>query len=449
MRRRFKAAVLLTAALCLLLAGCFPREGGVDPLPTGRDPSAIRIEEPTPETTPIPTQAPTSVPTPVPTPAPTPAPTPEPTAAPTPAPTKTPKPTKTPNPTGTPKPTSAPQTGEGGADVTLMFVGDLMCLSGQQFAAKSQAGGNGYDFKPSFTYVKKLLSRADCAFGNLETTLSDSWPYASEEKEINGKPNCNGPKQYLEAVKYAGFDALSLANNHCCDAGKQGVIDTVDAVREYGLYGTGLFKSASSKRYLMIEVKGVRTALLSYSEFFNGFEGCVGNHTWMLNRYSEAAAKRDIAAARADGAEIVIVYAHWGIEHTHEPTETVRRHAKQLADAGADIICGAHSHAVQPVVWINASDGRRVLCMYSLGNFVSSMAQQAANDTFIEEVGLKRTSGGVKVVSARCRPCRVFASLGGKCFVVVPTSETSIPSIRSELASAEERILRIVNKERG
>ena len=332
----------------------------------------------------------------------------------------------------------------------MMFAGDLMCLSAQQYCAMSQAsGGERYDFKPSFKYVKSILSRADCAIGNLETTLCDSWPYAAQQKEIGGKPNCNGPKVYLEALKYAGFDALALCNNHCCDAGRQGIVDTIGAVEEYGFKHTGTFLSSGQKRYVMLNIKGVKVALLSYSEFYNGKQGCVGEDTFMLNTYSESTAKRDITRAREAGAELVVVYEHWGREHTHEPTETVRSHARELANAGADIICGSHSHAVQPVVWLRASDGRRVLCMYSLGNFVSSMSQQAAKDTFIEEVRIRRSAdGSVKLVNEKSHPCRVFGVLNGKYFVVVPTDNTSISSIQGELAAAKERIMRIIEKER-
>lgn len=446
-RKRFLktalGALLLCSLLIALLPGCMTageRESFA--------PSAAPSETPAP--TPAPTEPPTETPTepPAQTPAPVLRPTPpsEPdyTEEPTPEPeTAAPKPTRTPAPTSTPKPGggSDPED-EGDYDFTMMFVGDLMCLSGQQYGAMNQAsGGDRFDFRPSFKYVKDLLSRADCAVGNLETTICDSWPYAYQQKEIDGKPNCNAPAKYL--------DALAMCNNHCCDAGRQGIIDTIEAVGGRGFKHTGTFRSESEKRWVMLSIKGVKVALLSYSEFYNGKQGCVGGDRFMLNTYSESTARRDIANARSAGAQLVVVYEHWGREHSHVPTDTVRRHARELANAGADIICGSHSHAVQPVVWLKASDGRRVLCMYSLGNFVSSMSQQAANDTFIEEVRIKVTSGGrAKPVSEKSHTCRVFNSLGGKYFVVVPTSNTSIPSIRSQLEAARERILAIIHSER-
>jgi poly-gamma-glutamate synthesis protein (capsule biosynthesis protein) len=121
-----------------------------------------------------------------------------------------------------------------------------------------------------------------------------------------------------------------------------------------------------------------------------------------------------------------------------------------MADAGVDIICGSHSHSMQPIVWLTASDGRRVLCMYSLGNFVSSMARETANDTVIVEVRITRESSGrVLVANEICHPCRVFPQLQGKYFVVVPTDNTSIPSIKSRLKEAEKRIMDIITSEQG
>lgn len=334
-----------------------------------------------------------------------------------------------------------------------MFVGDLMCLSGQQYAAMNQAGSSSnYDFMPSFEYVRELISGADCAFANLETTLSDSWPYAAQQNMTDGMPNCNGPAEYLAAVRRAGFDALAMANNHCCDAGLQGIYDTVSAVREYGFKHTGVFTSESEERFVIINVKGIKVALLSYAEFYNGKQGCVTDAglSYMLNTYSEAAARRDIAAAKSAGAEFIVVYEHWGREHTHTPTDVQRRHALQLANAGADLICGSHSHTVQPSVWIDAEDGRQVLCLYSMGNFVSSMSQTAANDTFVLEVHIHRNGDGSVVIKNEVyHPCRVIRAISGKAFIVVPTSCTSVSSsIRAQLEAAEARIVSVLFSER-
>ena len=367
--------------------------------------------------------------------------TPAPTAKPTTSPTAEPTPEPTAEPT--PEPTPAP------VHATLMFVGDLMCLSSQQRGAKQQAGGSGYDFSPSFAYVREVFNNADCVIGNLETSLSHSWPYATEQRNIGGMPNCNGPKQYLGALKFAGFDALVLANNHCCDAGVQGIIETTQAVEEYGFPYTGLFREKDAQRFAILDVKGIKVGLLSYAEFYNSKDKAVreAGCEYMINTYSKERIAEDIAAARAAGAELIVAYNHWGAEHTHQPTPKVVTHAQEMADAGVDIIIGSHSHAVQPVVWLTAADGRQVLCAYSMGNFVSSMGRSTANDTFIAEIGIVREGGSVRVESEKYHPCRVFPQLKGYWYVVVPTNVTIVNSIIPQLKAAEERITAIVNPE--
>ncbi len=367
--------------------------------------------------------------------------TPAPTAKPTTSPTAEP----TPEPTAEPTPAPTP----GPVHATLMFVGDLMCLSSQQRGAKQQAGGSGYDFSPSFAYVREVFNNADCVIGNLETSLSHSWPYATEQRNIGGMPNCNGPKQYLGALKFAGFDALVLANNHCCDAGVQGIIETTQAVEEYGFPYTGLFREKDAQRFVILDVKGIKVGLLSYAEFYNSKDKAVreAGCEYMINTYSKERIAEDIAAARAAGAELIVAYNHWGAEHTHQPTPKVVTHAQEMADAGVDIIIGSHSHAVQPVVWLTAADGRQVLCAYSMGNFVSSMGRSTANDTFIAEIGIVREGGSVRVESEKYHPCRVFPQLKGYWYVVVPTNVTIVNSIIPQLKAAEERITAIVNPE--
>ena len=146
----------------------------------------------------------------------------------------------------------------------------------------------------------------------------------------------------------------------------------------------------------------------------------------------------------------MVVYNHWGTEHKTTPDSEQRKHAQELANAGADIICGSHTHCMQPCKWINASDGRKVLLMYSMGNFVSSMPRETSNDTVIVEVAIRRESdGSVHAVSEKLHPCRVVYSFKGKTFVVMPTAKkTEYSSLKKQLEAAEERILSILLAER-
>ena len=319
---------------------------------------------------------------------------------------------------------------------TLMLAGDLMCLTAQQNAVSN---GN---FNKSFSYVRKVFEKSDFAIGNLETLISSSNPYTREEIRVNNKPNCNGPATYLDAVRYANFDAVITNNNHSLDGGMQGIVETFGMLDAYGLIHTGTFLDENTQRFLLADVNGIRVAILSYSELYNQRSLMSGEEQALyLNPYSLDTVKRDVAAAKAAGAEFIVAYNHWGVESTHKLTSDQKSHAKEMADAGVDVIAGSHPHCLQEAAWIDAADGRRVLCVYSMGNFVSSMGDVIHNDTIILKLDLQRQQDGVKLASAGYLGARVHSSYQNGRHVIVPvSSDLNGGASSSTLKSAQSRI---------
>lgn len=324
---------------------------------------------------------------------------------------------------------------------TLMLTGDLMCLSSQQGAAR--AGGT-FNFNSSFSLVKDVFAQADFVVGNLETMLSCSSPYTSERKEIGGNPHCNAPSTFADALRYAGFDAVVTANNHCCDAGPNGIYETLQLLDKYGLAHTGTFDNAYARRFLLADVNGIRVAILSYTGHFNNKQGKLSEmeRTIMLNEFSEERVQADVADARAAGAEFVIAYQHWGTENIHSVNSRQIAQAQMMADAGVDLIAGSHPHCLQRAEYLTAQDGRQVLCVYSLGNFVSGMPRTINNDTIILQIELERTTDGtITLAAAGYIPCRVFPSLNAGHHVIVPVDEALNGGLSNNiLASAQDRI---------
>ena len=120
--------------------------------------------------------------------------------------------------------------------ITVMLTGDLMCQRSQQLKAFD---GTSYDFKPTFRYVKKIFDEADIVIGNLETLVSESLPLSKDMNLLQGKPYLNAPNEWLDALEYAGFDGLIMANNHACDGGKTGIIETLEELdRRHSAYGS-------------------------------------------------------------------------------------------------------------------------------------------------------------------------------------------------------------------
>ena len=326
----------------------------------------------------------------------------------------------------------------------LSFTGDLMCEPKQQ---NTYRFGNEYFFHPEFRFVRSLFRESDFVAGNLETTLTELTPYAGEWHVIDGKYHCNAPKAFLDAIRYAGFDALVNANNHNCDSAVMGLMDTLDALDEKQFIHTGTFHPEGDPRFALVKVKGIRIALLSYATYFNKLET---NFTELgreklLNAYDRNKMTQDVAEAKAAGAELVFVYIHWGKEYTHEVTDLQKQRAAEIAEAGADYIIGSHSHCLQPRDEILPFDGRTVPVIYSMGNFVTNESRMICKHTGILQLFLERQSDGIRIAE-RFIPCYIFDDVRGSSFAPVPTDIVLGGVSSQRLNSAKNYIMKVMDQ---
>lgn len=246
---------------------------------------------------------------------------------------------------------------------------------------------------------------------------------------VNNKANCNAPSRYLDALKYAGVDGVVMANNHNCDAGEDGLQETIDQVDRYELAHTGVFRSDKDQRYMMFDVNGIRVGYLSYVSEITGYNG--KDEDWPsksvetnLNYYSKSKAQEDIQTLRENGAEYVIVYMHWGVKNAQTVKPSQKQAAQELADVGADYIVGSHCHLLQKYVELTAADGRIVPCFYSLGDFQSSIEQIPGNrDSAILRIRLKRhEDGSIYLAKNYYIPCYTYTEYAGDYYVTVPVT---------------------------
>lgn len=133
-------------------------------------------------------------------------------------------------------------------------------------------------------------------------------------------------------------------------------------------------------------VKGITFAILNYTYGPNmeTIPSSIMGHLNILCNYDQNGrldytslnpqVLEDIAAAR-ENADVVIVCPHWGTEYVTTPSRYQENFARQMTEAGADVIIGTHPHVAQPMEWVEAENGRRSLCFYSLGNYVSTQKQ--------------------------------------------------------------------------
>ncbi len=253
----------------------------------------------------------------------------------------------------------------------LSFVGcgDNIVYYGnvREAAAVAQPGGRQYNFAPTYSQVAPIVSAADISFINQETLM------AGEGWDFSYYPTFNGPQDMGYDLVDLGYDVVSIANNHMLDKGGAGLEATVKFWKSMNVLMIGGYESEDDYNAVRIlEKDGVKIAFLSYTYGTNGITLGSGYNV-VIPYLDEATVKSQIENARTQ-ADFVFVSAHWGIEDHFTPSDEQKKYARIMADAGADVILGHHPHVIQPVEWISAEDGRKTLCVYSLGNF---MAEQA------------------------------------------------------------------------
>lgn len=311
-------------------------------------------------------------------------------------------------------------------EVSLFFAGDLMQHMPQVYAARQVDGS--FDYTPCFEAMKPLITAADIAIGNFETTLAGE-PYT-------GYPCFSAPDAFLTAVKEAGFDVMLTANNHCCDKGKKGIERTLMMMDSLKMRHLGTYRDSSERAQqvpLMLNKNGIKIALLNYTYGTNGIRvpsPCQVNLIDTLIIY------KDIARARKSHPDVVIACLHWGLEYQLKPSKGQRELTAWLLKNGVDHIIGSHPHVPQPLEVVD-STGTPHLIAYSLGNFVSNQSDPHTNEGYTIRIDFKKT-GKQRAVLSNYEQTYYFVSKhatnGRRQYRILPISHPD-----SCLNSAEQR----------
>jgi Putative enzyme of poly-gamma-glutamate biosynthesis (capsule formation) len=293
---------------------------------------------------------------------------------------------------------------------TIVATGDTFPHENIQAVGESQ----GYD--SLFEHIRPYLQAADLGYTNFDGAMLVSSPYS-------GYPTFNYNPALASALKNAGIDLVSTANNHILDRGPEGIDATLQVLDQAGILHHGAVsqqaaQNAERPNYLLttLERDGVelKLAFLSLTWGTNGIPDPLGqvNLLWESNSYGQQGQVRQsvlgMVAQAQQEADIVIVAAHWGYEYQFLPDASQIEGARQLTAAGADIILGAQSHTLQPVDIVEAN-GRQALVIYSLANFIASQGSYQAEyysaTSVLFYIGLvKRPDGSVGVTGYRYLP---------------------------------------------
>ncbi|MDY6794605.1 MAG: CapA family protein [Actinomycetota bacterium] len=215
-----------------------------------------------------------------------------------------------------------------------------------------------------FEGVIDVLAGKDILFGNLETVLSDAGKKEEKAMLVHSSPHM------VSGLVDAGFDILSVANNHIMDLGPEGFRNTLEALRRAGLKYIGASDGKGSS-HVIVEKHGMKLGFLAYYEWGTSLP----SERIHINRITPGEIEADIASLKRE-CDSIIVSLHWGTENVFYPSPQQIETAHALIDAGADVILGHHPHVVQGL-----EPYKRGLIAYSLGNFQFRYGKSA--DTMI------------------------------------------------------------------
>lgn len=280
-----------------------------------------------------------------------------------PAATSAPEPTATPQPTPTPEPTPVVET------VRFSASGDDLIHEGIYNQARARGENGGYDFTFAYENLRDFYRQFDVNWLNQETLVNDA--YAP-----SGYPCFSTPGDITNALYDIGFRVFSLSNNHSYDKGAGGIEASMehwsslpDDVVTVGFYDLDTYDNLSYQT-----VNGITIGYLSYTEHTNGLNTPDGSRYGVVYLSQTDVIEQQIAEMRPN-CDVLVVSCHWGVEGSHNVTDSQRSMAQWLADQGADLIIGTHPHVTQTAEWLTAEDGHEAFVAYSLGNFISAQSE--------------------------------------------------------------------------
>jgi len=265
------------------------------------------------------------------------------------------------------KTSSIPYLKEHNKSINLIFVGDIMLDRGVEYMIKKY--GNG-DYKFPFLKITDYLNEADILFANLEGPISEKGTKVGSIYSFRANPKA------VEGLTFAGFDILSVANNHILDYGFEALEDTFFKLKEAKIgYLGGGFSEKEAYASKILEIKGTKIAFLAYTNLGSEHWAAKGENSGIAFLEKERM-KENIKNAK-EKADLVIVSLHYGEEYWLKPTPLQISISQEAIDSGADLIIGHHSHVIQQIEKYPEGEpsvlygvGKSGYIAYSLGNFV-------------------------------------------------------------------------------
>ena len=296
-------------------------------------------------------------------------------------------------------------------ELCFMAVGDIML--GRGVGMRLQKAGY---YEKAFEKVASVLNQGDIVFANLETPLTNSTHGLNNKGKIvlKGKPEASA------ALTSAGFNLLSLSNNHMMDYYETGLFDTMTLLDEKSISCAGGGKNLDEARKpAIIEKNGLKIGLLAYTDMaeliFAGdpyLSFAAGTEKSGLVPRKYETIREDVIKLRSQ-VDLLAVSLHWGTEDSFTVTSEQIEFAHKLIDDGVDMILGHHPHQFQGM---EIYKGKPVL--YSMGNFLFDQNDPENMESFIIDMKYK----GTDLINFTAIPVRIL----DKSYVEIQTGEKAV-----------------------
>ncbi len=257
----------------------------------------------------------------------------------------------------------------------VLFVGDTML----DRVVRTIAEKEGYDYP--FSAIRDFASRHDLAVLNLEGIFTDNESVSQKNMEIL---RFTFDPKGASAIKEAGFSAVSQANNHTNDFGREGLVASKQYLRQADVTPFGDFFNEGEPMYM--QSKGQKIALIGFNEF------SYTNSQRIASQITEA----------KSAGYFTVVLPHWGVEYERFPSESQARTAREWIDLGADAVIGSHPHVVQII-----EEYKGKIIFYSLGNFIFDQNfSKTTQEGLALSLSLDSTTAAFKISGVRIERAR-------------------------------------------
>ncbi len=287
---------------------------------------------------------------------------------------------------------------------TVAATGDALTHDALMPDVSRDAAGNTH-FTNLMAGIKPFLEGADLAICHQEIAFAqDGAPY-------QGFPNFAMPTGWAQDMKDLGYDGCSTASNHTTDQGIEGVYQTLNVLEKAGMGATGSRRSAEEKPYQMYSLtKDGRTIKIAHLSLAWGKLGgmpYINEKPWLVNVDNMSEILTWAAQARQEGANVVILSGHNGLEYELQPSGWARQWAQAAAASGLiDLYIGHHPHVPQGIEKLPGGvDGKGMWTYWSVGNVISDMRPLTTMHTDSEQIAWATirvpAQGNAEVISAQ------------------------------------------------